>query len=83
MPTSIPADRMAAAWVQFAKTGNPNNSKIPNWPAYDARRKATMVWNNEVRVVDDPFGEEKAAIAANTGAAPAGGGRRGGGPGTN
>jgi para-nitrobenzyl esterase len=75
------SDQMSAAWVQFAKTGNPNNSKIPAWPAYDARQKATMVWNNEVRVVDNPFGEEKAAIAANTGAAPAGGARRGGGPG--
>jgi len=58
------ADQMAASWVQFAKTGNPNNPKIPTWPAFDTRRKATMVWNTEVRVVDNPFGEEKAAIAA-------------------
>jgi para-nitrobenzyl esterase len=75
------ADRMSTAWVQFAKTGNPNHSKIPTWPVYDGTRKATMVWNREVRVIDNPFGEEKAAIAANTAPAPAGGGRRGGSPG--
>jgi len=58
------ADTMSASWVQFAKTGNPNNPKIPNWPAFDGRRKATMIWNDEVKVVDDPYGEEKAVIAA-------------------
>jgi para-nitrobenzyl esterase len=24
-------------WVQFAKTGNPNATGVPNWPPYDAR----------------------------------------------
>jgi para-nitrobenzyl esterase len=25
---------MADAWVQFAKTGNPNSTALPKWPAY-------------------------------------------------
>jgi para-nitrobenzyl esterase len=25
---------MATAWVQFAKTGNPNGGELPHWPAY-------------------------------------------------
>jgi para-nitrobenzyl esterase len=27
---------MAAAWVQFAKTGNPNTGASPEWPRYEA-----------------------------------------------
>jgi para-nitrobenzyl esterase len=47
----------ASAWVAFAKTGNPNNAKIPNWPAYDATARATMVFDNNTRVENDPRGE--------------------------
>jgi para-nitrobenzyl esterase len=47
----------ASAWVAFAKTGNPNNPKVPNWPAYDATTRATMVFDNDTRVENDPRGE--------------------------
>jgi para-nitrobenzyl esterase len=57
------ADKMSSAWVAFARTGNPNHKGIPNWPAYTPSQRATMVWNNECKVVDDPFREEKDAIA--------------------
>jgi para-nitrobenzyl esterase len=50
-------DRFASAWVSLAKTGNPNNPKIPIWPAYNASGRATMVFDNEVRVENDPRGE--------------------------
>ncbi len=51
------ADRLAATWVAFAKTGNPANPLIPEWPAYDARRRATMVFDTNMRVVDDYRGD--------------------------
>jgi len=57
-------DKMSAAAVAFARTGNPNHKGIPNWPAYNLSARPTMVWNSEVKVVNDPFGEEKAAVAA-------------------
>jgi para-nitrobenzyl esterase len=47
----------ASAWIAFAKTGNPNNSKIPNWPAYDGTARATMIFDNDTRVENDPRGE--------------------------
>ncbi len=61
--TSPAAYAMAEQWSEtylaFARTGNPNNPRIPPWPAYDLRRRATMVFNLESRVVDDPRGEER------------------------
>jgi para-nitrobenzyl esterase len=41
----------------MAKNANPNNSKIPNWPAYDATTRATMIFDKEVRVENDPRSE--------------------------
>jgi len=58
------ADRMSAAWVTFAREGNPNNSLIPEWPVFTAGQKATMVLNDHTRVENNPHGEEKAAVAA-------------------
>jgi para-nitrobenzyl esterase len=63
------ADKMAGAWVAFAREGKPNHGLIPNWPAYDLTTRATMVFNNETRVMNNPYGEEKAAIASARGPA--------------
>jgi para-nitrobenzyl esterase len=49
--------RFATTWVTMAKNANPNNSKIPNWPAYDATTRATMIFDKEVRVENDPRSE--------------------------
>jgi para-nitrobenzyl esterase len=50
-------ERFATAWVTMAKNANPNNSKIPNWPAYDAKMRATMIFDTETRVENDPRSE--------------------------
>jgi para-nitrobenzyl esterase len=50
---ALMADRLASTWVAFAKTGNPNNPTIPSWPAYEPGRRATMVFDREMAVVDD------------------------------
>jgi para-nitrobenzyl esterase len=49
--------RFANTWVAMAKNANPNNSKIPNWPAYDATMRPTMIFDKEVRVENDPRSE--------------------------
>jgi para-nitrobenzyl esterase len=42
----------SAAWVAFARTGNPSTPELP-WPAYDPKRRATMVFDTEPALVDD------------------------------
>lgn len=48
------ADQMSAAWLAFARTGDPNTDGLPRWPAYDTGRRATMIFDVESRVDDDP-----------------------------
>jgi para-nitrobenzyl esterase len=51
------AGKFSAAWAQFAKTGDPNNDAIPQWAPYTADKRTIMVWDNEVRTVDDYRGD--------------------------
>ncbi|MBV9503830.1 MAG: carboxylesterase/lipase family protein [Acidobacteriia bacterium] len=55
------ADKMSAAFVAFARTGNPNHKGIPKWEAFDTAKRATMIWNNESKCVNDPYREERVA----------------------
>jgi len=58
------ADRMSGAWVAFARTGNPNHTLLPLWAPFTAESRATMVFAGECRVADDPYREERLAVAA-------------------
>jgi para-nitrobenzyl esterase len=49
-------DALAATWVNFAKTGDPNNALIPPWPPFDRAQRATLVFDRETRVLGDPYG---------------------------
>jgi para-nitrobenzyl esterase len=51
------ADRVSKTWATFARTGDPGNEAIPSWPAYAVERRATMLLDDDCRVVDDPDGE--------------------------
>ena len=48
------AEKVSAAWVAFARTGNPNTAKLPKWPAYSVKSRDTMLFNNDNRVEQDP-----------------------------
>jgi para-nitrobenzyl esterase len=56
------ADKMSAAWIQFARSGNPNHKGLPIWPAYTAKNGATMLFDNKCEVRDHPD-EELLSIA--------------------
>jgi para-nitrobenzyl esterase len=48
------AEKVSAAWVAFARTGDPNTPGVPRWPAYSAGSRDTMLFNNTLRVDQDP-----------------------------
>ncbi len=37
------AELMSSYWVNFAKTGNPNGDKLPDWPAYNKKDSPCMI----------------------------------------
>ena len=55
---------MSAAWAAFARTGNPNHSGIPVWAPWTPARWSTMVFDTATAAVDDPWGDERRAMAA-------------------
>jgi para-nitrobenzyl esterase len=63
---------LASAWIAFAKTGTPGNEHIPHWPKYDAATRATMIFDANTRVVNDPRGAMRTYFARNPAPATAG-----------
>ena len=49
----------SATWAAFARTGVPDNSAIPHWPAYTAADRATMMIDTEWSVMNDPQHEAR------------------------
>ena len=49
--TYVLAKKMNRAWINFARTGNPNTSELPTWDAYTTLNGTTMFFDNESKVV--------------------------------
>ena len=60
------AAKMSDAWLQFARSGDPNHPQLPNWPAFSPETIATMIFDHPSRVEMNPDGAEQRSIA-NTG----------------
>jgi para-nitrobenzyl esterase len=58
----ILGDRVSGAWAAFARNGNPSHRGLPKWTPYTASERATMIFDNECKVVSDPNREELQAI---------------------
>jgi para-nitrobenzyl esterase len=51
------AAKMSSAWVNFARTGNPNAPGLPKWPAYTAQNGATMLFDVQCTMRNHPDAE--------------------------
>jgi para-nitrobenzyl esterase len=50
------SDQLASAWVSLAATGDPNNNRLPHWPAYDTTSRSTLILDTQTHVENDPRG---------------------------
>jgi para-nitrobenzyl esterase len=57
------ARKMATAWANHAKTGNPSQPGLV-WTPFEAAKCQTMVWDNECRMVNDPEGDLRKILLA-------------------
>ncbi len=55
--------QISTAWVNFARTGNPNHNGLPHWPAYNSEQRATMYFDTPCTVRNNPEGEGLRLIA--------------------
>jgi para-nitrobenzyl esterase len=57
------ASIMSDAWIQFARTGNPNHPHMPQWPAFSSTQKPTMIFDNHTVLRNGPDADEQRSIA--------------------
>ncbi len=55
-------DQMCGAWVEFARSGNPNHKELPPWRSFSLAERHVMVFDRATRLVKDPAAEERAAL---------------------
>jgi len=53
-PTTL-AENMQDAWIAFARSADPNHPGLPAWPVYNKERRATMRFDEESVVDQDPL----------------------------
>ena len=61
------ADAMSAAWLRFARTGNPNGPGLAYWPRFDAEHQQTMIFDAVSRAVSDPIRDVRLLLTTGSG----------------
>jgi para-nitrobenzyl esterase len=56
------AKKMATAWANFARNGNPTQPGLA-WTPADSTKNQTMIFDNHCRMVDDPQGEVRRILS--------------------
>jgi para-nitrobenzyl esterase len=55
---------MQDAWIAFARRGEPGHLGLPEWDAYDSSARATMVFDRECTLADNPLDAERRLLDA-------------------
>ena len=50
---------MMGTWLAFAKTGDPNNERLPEWPRYDAEHRSVMALDRYCGIQHSPGDAER------------------------
>ena len=58
------AAAIASMWASFAANGDPNNERLPEWKPYSPPERATLIYNQNLRVENDPCAEIREYLAA-------------------
>ena len=48
------AAAIASSWAAFAANGDPNNERVPEWPAYSRQSRETLIFGDKIEVRSDP-----------------------------
>ncbi|MGE7612596.1 carboxylesterase/lipase family protein [Paenibacillus sp. NPDC101420] len=57
------AESMHTAWIAFAHRGNPATSEL-SWPEYNLEERPTLIFDEEMRVTQDPDSEKRKRIVS-------------------
>ncbi|MGH1471263.1 MAG: carboxylesterase/lipase family protein [Cellvibrionaceae bacterium] len=53
------ADKISDTWIAFARSGNPNNNKIPTWKEYSEDQRHQMILDNDIKLANDPIKNQR------------------------
>ena len=57
------ADQLSSAFINLARSGDPNHAGIPQWDRHTLPARETMVFDADTRLVDDPRRNERELFA--------------------
>ena len=60
------AARVSDAWINFARSGDPNHAGLPRWPVYKPEQGAVMIFDNRCEVKNDPDRAERQVLEQST-----------------
>jgi para-nitrobenzyl esterase len=58
------AAQVSQAWINFARTGDPNHDALPPWPPVTAEHRPTMIFDTVCTVQNDPDGAARRTLIA-------------------